>query len=176
LKIEVKSVKLSQGIRFTENEKSKIVTKDKDEKRVALVTGSTSGIGMGIAIFMFYLGFGFLFSHELDAMVQAEWRLLYVLRSMPDETAMPIFVWLHVPFFALIVWLTHHSKQQIQIQSRNVFATFLIVHAGLHYRLSNHPLYTFDTILSKTLIYGGAICGAAYLVIRFIVTKWRVIR
>lgn len=127
---------------------------------------------MQIAIFAFYLGLGFLFSHELDAMVQAEWRLLYVLRSMSDETAMPIFLWLHVPLFALIVWLTHHSKQRIQTQSRNVFAAFLIVHAGLHYRLSSHPLYTFDTILSKTLIYGGAICGAVYLIIGFVVSKW----
>lgn len=131
-------------------------------------------VSMQIAIFVFYLGLGFLFSHELDAMVQAEWRLLYVLRSMLDETAMPIFVWLHVPLFALIVWLTHHSKQRIQIQSRNAFAMFLIVHAGLHYHLSSHPLYTFDTILSKTLIYGGAVCGVVYLIIRLVVAKWQV--
>jgi hypothetical protein len=31
------------------NEKSKVVTEDKNGKRVALVTGSTSGIGMAIA-------------------------------------------------------------------------------------------------------------------------------
>jgi NAD(P)-dependent dehydrogenase (short-subunit alcohol dehydrogenase family) len=37
------------GIGFKENEKSKIVTHDRDGKRIALVTGSTSGIGMAIA-------------------------------------------------------------------------------------------------------------------------------
>jgi hypothetical protein len=51
--------------------------------------------------FVFYLGLGLLFTHELDAIVQGEWRLLYVLRSLPDEQAMPLFVALHVPLFAL---------------------------------------------------------------------------
>jgi hypothetical protein len=124
-----------------------------------------------IAIFAFYLGIGFLFSHELDAMVQEEWRLLYVLRSIPDETAMPVFVWLHVPLFSLIVWLTHYSRELVKVLSRNAFAAFLIFHAGLHFRLSDHPLYTFDTVLSQTLIYGGAVCGAVYLVMMLAVTK-----
>lgn len=124
-------------------------------------------MNMRIAAFVFYLGLGFLFSHELDAVVQAEWRLLYVLRTMPDEMAMPIFVWLHVPLFGVMVWLTHHSVHSIQILSRRVFAVFLVVHAGLHYHLSDHPLYTFDSMLSQTLIYGGAACGAAYLLMIF---------
>jgi hypothetical protein len=50
---------------------------------------------------LFYLGLGLLFSHELDAIVQSEWRLLYILRSMADEQAMPVFIALHVPLFAL---------------------------------------------------------------------------
>lgn len=62
-----------------------------------------------IAIFVFYLGFGCLFSHELDATIQNEWRLLYVLRSMPDETAMTIFAGLHIPLFALIVEQLYQS-------------------------------------------------------------------
>lgn len=118
---------------------------------------------MRIASFTFYLGLGFLFSHELDAMTQSEWRLLYVLRSMPDDTAMPAFVWLHVPLFGLIVWLTHHSVKRVQLLYRSIFSVFLIVHAGLHLNLSGNPLYTFDTFLSETLIYGGALSGAIYL-------------
>jgi hypothetical protein len=111
----------------------------------------------------FYLGLGVLFSHELDAVVQSEWRLLYVLRSMPDATAMPIFIWLHVPLFAGIAWLTHHSSDAVRARSRDAFAVFLLVHAALHFRLSDHPLHTFDSTLSRTLIYGGAVCGAIYL-------------
>jgi hypothetical protein len=124
-----------------------------------------------LVTFSFYLGLGFLFSHELDAMVQSEWRLLYVLRSLPDQTAMPIFIWLHVPLFGAIAWLTHHSKPQIQGGSRHVFCAFLLVHAVLHYRLSSDPLSTFNSALSLTLIHGGAICGAVYLFTVYLASK-----
>ncbi|NJK56179.1 MAG: hypothetical protein HC939_09370 [Pleurocapsa sp. SU_5_0] len=113
---------------------------------------------------LFYLGLGLLFSHELDAIVQAEWRLLYVVRSMADEQAMPIFIALHVPLFAFIVWLTHHNSSTVQLRSRIVFNAFLVIHAGLHFRLSNDPLYTFNSFLSQGLIFGAAICGALALV------------
>jgi hypothetical protein len=117
---------------------------------------------------LFYLGLGLLFSHELDAMVQAEWHLLYLLRSMTDEQAMPIFVVLHVPLFALIVWLTHHNLTKVQLNSRFLFNTFLIVHAGLHFRLSDDPLYTFNSLLSQVLIFGAAVCGMLALVVSFL--------
>lgn len=127
---------------------------------------------MRLAIFFFYLGLGLLFTHELDAIVQAEWRLLYVLRSMPDEVAMPIFIGLHVPLFVLITWLTHHPEQKVRSLSRNLLAAFLVIHAGLHLRLSDHPLYSFDGPLSIMLIYGGALCGTVYLLYIFL-SFWR---
>ena len=117
-----------------------------------------------ISQFLFYLGFGLLCSHELDAVVQAEWRLLYVLRGLPEAEAMQIFIWLHIPLFGMIAWLTHHRVQGIRFWSRVVFAAFLVVHAGLHFRLSTNPLHTFDSLLSIVLIYGGALSGLAYLV------------
>ena len=119
-----------------------------------------------LAKIAFYGGLGLFFSHEMDAVAQAEWRLLYVLRSMSDETAMPVFIGLHVPLFGLIVWLIHHPMPRVQVLSRIALAAFLVVHAGLHFRLSDHPLYTFDSILSQTLIYGGAVCGVLYLILR----------
>ena len=61
-----------------------------------------------IALFFFYLWVGLLFSHELDAVTQSEWRLLYFLQDLPNEKAMQVFVWLHVPLFGGIAWLTHH--------------------------------------------------------------------
>ena len=115
--------------------------------------------------FLFYLGLGILFSHELDAMLQAEWRLLYILRAMPDESAMQAFVLLHVPLFGAIVWMTHHRSQQMQLRFRVAFAAFLVIHAGLHYRLSSHPLYMFTSVLSQSLIYGGAVVGTLFLLL-----------
>lgn len=116
-----------------------------------------------ISLVFFYLGVGLLFSHELDAVVQSEWRLLYGLRGLPDDEAMQAFIWLHVPLFGLIVWLTHHGAFSVRFWSRVVFSAFLIVHAGLHFRLSTSPLYTFDSTLSVVLIYGAALAGLTYL-------------
>lgn len=117
-----------------------------------------------ISLFFFYLGVGLLFSHELDAVVQSEWRLLYYLRDLPDDGAMQVFIWLHVPLFGLIAWLTHHGESGVRLWSRGVLSIFLIVHAGLHFRLSTSPLYTFDSALSVVLIYGAALAGLTYLV------------
>lgn len=110
---------------------------------------------------LFLLGFGFLATHELDAVTQSEWRLLYVLRSLPDGLAETAFVALHVPLFALIVWLCHHPR--LREGSRLALAAFLVIHVGLHLRLQGHPLYSFHDALSKALIFGGGVCGLLYL-------------
>lgn len=111
----------------------------------------------------FLMGLGFIASHELDAVVQHEWRLLYVLRSLPEAVAANAFVALHVPLFALLVWLTHHPMPHLRNGSRMTLMAFLIVHVGLHLRLSSHVLYTFHSPLSQLLIFGAGLCGAMYL-------------
>ena len=111
----------------------------------------------------FLLGLGFIASHELDAVTQHEWRLLYVLRSLPEAVAANSFVALHVPLFALLVWLTHHPMPRLRDGSRMALMVFLIIHVGLHLRLSGHALYTFHSLLSQLLIFGAGLCGALYL-------------
>lgn len=111
----------------------------------------------------FLLGLGFISTHELDAVTQHEWRLLYGLRSLPEALAANVFVALHVPLFAALVWLTHHPQPRWRGGSRLVLMSFLIIHAGLHLRLSGHALYTFHSPLSKALIFGGGVCSALYL-------------
>lgn len=112
---------------------------------------------------LFVLGFSFLASHELDAVTQSEWRLLYVLRGLPDELAETLFVALHVPLFALMVWLYQHPRERLREGSRLALAVFLVIHVGLHLRLQADPLYSFHDLLSKALIWGGGICGLLYL-------------
>jgi len=111
----------------------------------------------------FLLGLGFIASHELDAVTQQEWRLLYVLRSLPEAVAAKAFVALHVPLLALLVWLTHHPMPRLRDGSRMVLMMFLIVHVGLHLRLSDHVLYSFHSPLSQLLIFGAGLCGVLYL-------------
>lgn len=120
-----------------------------------------------------YLGLGAIATHELDAVTQHEWRLLYVLRSLPEELARQGFVALHVPLFALMVWLTSHPRTRVRENSRLALAAFLVVHVGLHLRLSDHPLYTFHGLLSQAIILGAGLCGASYVALTWVNHSWR---
>jgi hypothetical protein len=117
---------------------------------------------------LFYLGFATLIAHELDAMTQSEWRLLFILRSLPEQIASFTFVVAHIPLIAVLLWLTNNESPPIQHWSRIAVATFLIIHAGLHKLLEHHPDYTFNSMLSLGLIYGGGLLGLLYLVAIFI--------
>ena len=63
---------------------------------------------------LFFIGLSLLLCHELDAVAQAEWRLLPVLRTLTDASAYPIFVWLHVPLFALVLWWTGSTSLPVR--------------------------------------------------------------
>jgi hypothetical protein len=104
-----------------------------------------------------------LFTHEMDAMTQAEWRLLYVLRSLGDDQGRWWFVAMHIPLFWALIALTHHASNLVQWVSRRGLAMFCIIHAVLHWRLADDPLSTFSSPLSWGLILGAAALGAAYM-------------
>ena len=113
---------------------------------------------------LFHLGFSTLLAHELDAMTQAEWRLLFVLRHFSDLLARTLFVTLHVPVVALLLWLTQHPSSVVRRWTRTGLASFMAIHAGLHWNLRNHPLNTFTSPLSLSLIYGAGLLGFIYVV------------
>jgi hypothetical protein len=117
---------------------------------------------------LFYLGFATLTTHELDAITQSEWKILIVLRSLPEEIASLVFVAAHVPIITLILWLTNHESQYVQYWSRIVVATFLMVHVGFHKLLEQHPSYKFNSFLSLSLIYGGGLIGFLYIALVFV--------
>ncbi|MEO1373800.1 MAG: DUF6713 family protein [Cyanobacteria bacterium J06635_10] len=120
---------------------------------------------------IFYLGFATIITHELDAMTQSEWKLLFILRSLPEEIASPTFVILHVPLIAALLWLTNNESQAVKNWSRIGLAAFLVVHSGLHKLLEHHPDYTFNSWLSLGLIYGGGLLGFVYLIL--IMISWK---
>lgn len=113
---------------------------------------------------LFYLGFGFIATHELDAVTQQEWRLLYILRSLPEPLAAQAFVAVHVPLFAALIWLTQHPKLSLRSVARMALMVFLVVHVFLHWRLSGHALYSFHSPLSIVLIWGGGLMGLLYCI------------
>ena len=117
---------------------------------------------------LFHLGFATIITHELDAMTQSEWKLLFILRSLPEETAPSAFVIIHIPLIAALLWLINNEYQLIKKWSRIAFAAFLLIHSGLHKLLEHNPNYTFNSLLSLGLIYGGGLLGLLYLTVIFI--------
>ena len=64
---------------------------------------------------LFVLCLSFFLGHELDAVSQAEWRLLYGFRDLPPLLAERWFVLLHVPLLAIVLglcWCRHRVKRQ----------------------------------------------------------------
>lgn len=112
---------------------------------------------------LFWLGFSLLLAHELDAVRAREWRLLFVLRRMPETRAQDAFVVAHVPLVAALLWLLTSPSPEVRLYSQIASDLFLIVHAGLHWRLRKHPLYDFHSGISRALIFGAAAVGAAHL-------------
>lgn len=112
---------------------------------------------------LFQLGFSLLLVHELDAITQHEWRLLFVLRNLHEPLARDLFVVLHVPIVATLLWLIQHSSPSIQKRTKIGMASFLLVHAWMHWNLRNHPLNTFTSSISLSLIYGAGALGLIYL-------------
>lgn len=116
----------------------------------------------------FYLGVGALFSHELDAIPNHEWRGMPLLQTLPDETAMLVFIAAHVPLFAILIALVASRDERLRRFSRLGIGAFLVVHGLLHVLSAHDPTYEFSSPLSQLLIFGAAALGALYLAL-----SWR---
>jgi hypothetical protein len=109
-----------------------------------------------------YLGLGLLFTHELDAMPNHEWRVLPLPGMLSEAAAQNVFVIAHVPIFAIVIALVASLDPRTRGLARIFASAFLLLHAGLHLACSGAPAYEFDSPLSSVLIYGAAVCGAVF--------------
>lgn len=116
---------------------------------------------------VFYLGMGTLFTHELDAMPNHEWRVLPLTSWLSNEVGMMVFVIIHIPLFALLISLVSSANDKIRIRSRLSIGAFLIIHSVLHALFMNHIAYEFSSRLSNILIFGGAFLGLVYLLLEY---------
>ena len=121
---------------------------------------------------LFYLALSIFFTHELDAVLSHEWRVMPLLKLLPDKQGMMIFVATHIPLFAGITAAAASRNQKNRRITRLVICMFLVFHAGLHYGFSGDPAYEFDALLSSGLIYGGAATGALYLLLDQVVFRF----
>lgn len=113
--------------------------------------------------FIFYLGLSTLLTHELDAVANHEWRVLPMLRALPDDIGMLVFVPIHIPIFTGLIALVSSPHPKTRALTRLGISTFLVVHGLLHFLFIDFPNYEFSTLLSEILIFGGAGFGAVYL-------------
>jgi hypothetical protein len=116
----------------------------------------------------FYLALALLITHELDAVRRHEWRILPVLRRLPDEAGFGWFTALHVPLFVAFFWWMGSAPAEARLTFQAALSAFAVVHAGLHWLLRKHPRYGFNNPLSRSLILGAAVAGALYLTLLFV--------
>ena len=114
---------------------------------------------------VFYLGLGLLFTHEMDAMTNHEWRVLPLTSWLPDAAGGLVFLVAHVPLFAVTIAFVASLNLRVRAVTQKIASGFLIVHAGLHTVFSGHEAYEFSSTVSSLLIYGAAACGAAFFVL-----------
>lgn len=109
-----------------------------------------------------YLGLALLFTHELDSITNHEWRVLPLLRSLPESVGETVFIIAHIPLFALTIAYVANLNSRTRKLARDIVCGFFIVHAVLHLLFAGHSAYEFSSALSSLLIYGAALCGIAY--------------
>lgn len=109
--------------------------------------------------------FSLLAVHEMDAMTHAEWRLLPGLSNLPENTARSLFVWLHIPLFAGLLWASFVASWRLL--AGRLFSIALIAHAIAHFALSAHELYTFIPPIETVTVYGAAFAGIVFLALSF---------
>jgi hypothetical protein len=112
---------------------------------------------------LFALMLALILGHELDAVAQAEWRLLPGLSLLPDEAAGPLFVALHVPLVAALVVGLFVSGEPRRRHVRLGFAAFMTLHVVLHATLEVPGVSSFDDVSSRAFITGAGLLGAVAL-------------
>jgi hypothetical protein len=112
---------------------------------------------------LFFTAVSLLVLHEMDAIDKKEWRLLFVLRRLPDEGALRWFILLHLPLFVALMALVAASESTTVHWIEGGVDAFLIVHAGLHEQLGFRGEMAFANAFSRSLIWSAAGLGALHI-------------
>lgn len=113
---------------------------------------------------LFFAAVSSILAHEMDAIDKREWRLLFVLRRLPDDGALRWFIGLHLPLFLALLVLIAAAESTTVRWTEAVVDVFLIFHAGLHERLSFRGEPVFRNPFSRFLIWSAAGFGVLHAV------------
>ena len=107
-----------------------------------------------------------LFSiHEIDAVRTGEWRMLPVLKNMADGTAVKVFVPVHIPLYAIMIYILTWGSTSAVEALYYAASILLIFHTAIHFVMRNHPKNGFTSVFSNSVIYSVGILAAVHLCI-----------
>lgn len=112
---------------------------------------------------LFALSFALLISHELDAMIREEWLLLPGFDRLSADRVADVFNLVHVPIFALLIWLTTTAGPTWRRRTMMGVEVFVIGHAVAHTLLRGNADYRFEAPVETITVYGAAVVGAVHL-------------
>jgi len=118
-----------------------------------------------LPMFLSLLLLSLLMAHELDAVAQAEWRLLPGLSLLDDGPGRRVFIALHVPLLMALTWALFLSSEVVQRRTRLGLGAFMAVHVGLHATLEVPGVSSFPEWLSRAFIVGAGLVGADVLLL-----------
>ncbi len=119
--------------------------------------------GYDAARWMFALAFSLLVSHELDAMIRAEWELLPGLETLSPDLAPDVFNLLHVPLVAAAVWLVTSPNGRTRRLTMIVCESLFVGHAIAHTLVRGAERYQFEPPVETMTVYGAAVVSAIHL-------------
>lgn len=114
-----------------------------------------------MAIEFFYWGMvALFFTHELDAVRRHEWRILPIINRFSESSAELLFIYLHVPLFLLIFWMSKGGPSTVYALC---FSMFSVVHVVLHWAFRRHPKNEFVGFSSWAIIVLTAAFGVLHM-------------
>lgn len=119
---------------------------------------------MSLSDLLFFGAISMLLLHEMDAVDKREWRMLFVLRRLPNEGAMRWFIVLHLPIFIALLALVAAGPSTAVRWIQGAVDSFLVIHAGLHERLIRRGDAAFANPFSRWLVWGAATLGTIHAV------------
>lgn len=111
---------------------------------------------------IFALELALLFTHEMDAIRKQEWKMFIILKDMEDEKAYRTFMLLHIPLYAVILFLLLSDTTRIGYYFTDIF---LIAHLFIHWGFRNHRANRLNNGISKCIILFAGLLASIHLIV-----------
>lgn len=96
--------------------------------------------------------------HEMDAVRCCEWRMLFGLNKLKDQTAYMVFAAFHLPIFYMLIGSLYSGVSVVQCLIDLLF----VIHAVVHLGFRRHRENRFNWF-SNVIIYGLGISAIVRL-------------